>query len=456
MTVARLVSWLALLVSLSSTVVFAVIYIGSNHVAIIGQEQNVVFGIETLLNGRLLYRDPTHLPFAVTQYTPLYYEICFQVCRWLGLHANDLQAIYLVGRLTSAVATIACCCILAACMWHYGQRDAVTCIALAFSLPVLIGPWAWVARPDPLYLMLVFASLLAALRYADTLGIGPLVISCALLVAGFYTKQTAFFLFPLPIVVRMARQGWRGARLRDVLICLLVYAAGSTFLTPLMRDNFAIGLANGIDLSRAWHKVYLPMVYRVPLLLAACLAFRARMARHDWMPRAISVACLWYLLVGAVLAMKWGSLVNYLDEFIIGCLLLVGTAPALSTGFQNSRQGVVATLLLGLVIATQLTSVYDYRGSRWSAMVDRGSLYEAGHALATDDVLQGQPVLTLDTTSSLFIPDRAVFVPLDVLGTAAAAGHFDLGLVTREVQNAAILNSAIAGFCVGSAPFLMG
>ena len=79
------------------------------------------------------------------------------------------------------------------------------------------------------------------MRYAETLRLRMLVVSAMLLLAGFYTKQTALFLFPLPLGVRFAREGWSNLKLRDVVACLAVYGAGAVFMTPAMLRNFAVG-----------------------------------------------------------------------------------------------------------------------------------------------------------------------------------------------------------------------
>jgi hypothetical protein len=70
-----------------------------------------------------------------------------------------------------------------------------------------------------------------------------------------------------------------------------------------------------------------------------------------------------------------------------------------------------------------------------SAMRSRDQLYADGHALAADPELRGKFVMTLDSVAFIFLPDRAAFVPLEVLGSSAASGHFDLSHVTQAVQN---------------------
>jgi hypothetical protein len=274
------------------------------------------------------------------------------------------------------------------------------------------------------------------MRYAETLRVRMLVVAAMLLLAGFYTKQTALFLFPLPLVVGFARQGWRSLKARDVLVCLAVYGAGAVFMTPAMLRNFTVGLGNGVDLSYAFHAVYEPAIlYRVPLLLAAGLAYREAARGADWRPRAIGLATLWYLIVGAGLAVKYGSSVNYLDEFLVGCMVIAGMAPCLAPPLGGSWQRGMALVLLGLIVAAEAVSIHGNRPNLWSAVASRQQLYADGHALATDAELRGWFIMVLDTSAIVFIPAQAAFVPVEVLGSSAVSGHFDLAPVTQAVRN---------------------
>ncbi len=436
MAIDRVAKLVALLGSVCPAIVLMAVYANSANITIAGEEQNVIFSIQNMLGGEALYRDPSAFPFVVTQYAPIYYDLCVAICRWLGLQQDNLRGIYLAGRLISTAATLGTCLVMAAILARYSGLGRVTRFTLAFLLPVLIGPWACVARPDPLYLFLVAASLWAAMRYAETLRLRMLVVSAMLLLAGFYTKQTALFLFPLPLGVRFAREGWSNLKLRDVVACLAVYGAGAVFMTPAMLRNFAVGLGNGIDLTYAFHDVYVPaIVYRLPLLVAAGLAYRDAARGADWRPRAIGLATLWYLIVGAGLAVKYGSSVNYLDEFLVGCMLIAGMAPCLAAPLGGSRRRGLAVVLLGLIIAVEAISIYGNRPNLWSAITSRQELYAGGHALAADAELRDQFIMVLDTSAMVFIPERAAFVPVEVLGSSAVSGHFDLAPVTQAVRD---------------------
>jgi hypothetical protein len=416
---------LALAVGAVTTAALLFLYATSPNITISGQEQNVVFTLQTMLRGAPLYRDPSRLPFVVTQYTPLYDELCVLLCRWFGVHADDLRAIYLVGRVLSAAATLGSCAGIAAILARSLQLDRIAAAALGLALPALIGAWACATRGDALYLLCVVASLWAALEFAASRRPALLAAAALLLVVAYYAKQTALFLFPLPFVVLFARRGWRALRPPDLLIAAAVYAAGAAFLTPAMLGNFAVGLGNGIDLRAALRETWLPVfLWRLPLVLAAALALAAQ--RDDWRARAVALATLWFLLIGLVLSLKYGSSENYLDEFLLGCLLLAGVALA--------RPVCTPALLLGLVVMAEAGALYYHAGTLRSALAPRHALYAAGRTLASDPALRGQRIMALDTAVLPFVPDRAVFVPLEVLGSSAASGHYDLTPVIAAVR----------------------
>jgi hypothetical protein len=308
-------------------------------------------------------------------------------------------------------------------------------LALALMLPLAVGLWAFAARPDALYLFFVVAGLSAALSYAASGRLGMLVLCNVLLLAGFYTKQTALFMFPLPLIVCFARQGWQAFRWQNILVCTVVYGIGTCFMTPMMSRNFTVGLANGLDFAAAWRNVYLPVgLHRLPWLIAAGVAVHRAAKGTDWRLRAIALVTLWFLIIGAGLAIKWGSSDNYLDEFIVGCLLLVVMAPCLASEGRVPRQDATAFVMLCLIVVGQVTAIYFSKPTLWSARASSPELYDSGYALAAAPEIEAQHVIALDVTSLIFIPKRAVFTPIEVVGSAVASGNFDLTPVIQAVR----------------------
>src|SRR6516225_6762764 len=73
--------------------------IGSENTDIGGIEQNVVYSIQKLLYNGDLYSSPASAPFAITQYTPLYYLLCGLFAKIFHLDPSmDIHRIYVTGR----------------------------------------------------------------------------------------------------------------------------------------------------------------------------------------------------------------------------------------------------------------------------------------------------------------------------------------------------------------------
>jgi hypothetical protein len=432
----RLIAAAGLSLAITIFLGFGFVYIGSHSISVAGQEQNVIFGIQTLLSGASLYRLPDELPFAATQYTPLYYRLCALLARALGLHPGDLHELYSAARLVSAVASAATCAVVFRILSQIAGAGLVIRLTLALSVPAIMGPWAFAARPDALYLFFVVASIPPALAFADNGRPRTLAFAAALLLAGFFAKQTAFFMFPLPLLIASARNGRAAFRPRNLLVCAAVYGTGALFLTPAMLRNFAVGLGNGLDLEGALAFVYLAVLIRdMPWLLAAALAARAGAGDPDWRGRAVGRATLWFLAAGGILAAKYGSSDNYLDEFRAGLLLLVGTAPSLAI---RARGTPAARLLMVLTVAGQLSAVWSGLPTLKGAESPIQDIFESGRTLAAAPELTGQRAIVLDLLSLIFIPEQAVLAPAEVMGSAAAAGQFDVAKVQDAVRSGAI------------------
>src|SRR5215472_5037196 len=64
-----------------------------------GIEQNVIYTIQTFLSRGELYPDTYHIPFAITQYAPLYYYLCAGTARAFSIDpARDIHMLYIIGR----------------------------------------------------------------------------------------------------------------------------------------------------------------------------------------------------------------------------------------------------------------------------------------------------------------------------------------------------------------------
>jgi hypothetical protein len=355
------------------------------------------------------------------------------------LRPENVTEIYLVGRLISTAITVGSCLIVFGILSQFTRLGRVTRLAIAFLLPLVINPWSFLVRPDAVYLFFVAAAFWAALHYSELPRSRSLLISTVLLLLAFYSKQTALLLFPLPFIMALTHGGWRALNLKHLVLAAVVYGGGAAgiFVIPFMVENFTASLGNGIDMRWTLSSVDGPFILdHLPLLLLSVLAFREATAGSDWRPRVIGVATMWLLMVALGTSLKWGSDVNYFDEFVLGCLLLCGLAPSLADSEAKPQPRPPGLILLVLLLTQQALSAYLARPFIWQALKPRDEMYADGRALANDAQLRGHLIMVFDFTSSLvFVPDRAAFAPIETIGTSAANGFFDLNPVKEAIHD---------------------
>ena len=66
-----------------------------------GVENNVVYFIQRLLSGELLYTDPEKVPYSITQYSPFYYYITKSIGNLLGIQADEVMRVFMLSRSVS-------------------------------------------------------------------------------------------------------------------------------------------------------------------------------------------------------------------------------------------------------------------------------------------------------------------------------------------------------------------
>jgi Dolichyl-phosphate-mannose-protein mannosyltransferase len=432
-------SCVPLAISLGAAVFLSAAFVPSMSTDIGGAEQNIVFSIERMLLNLPLYLNPDELPFIGTQYTPVYFYVVLGVCRLLGIDSGDVHRIYVIGRIVSAIATGGCCIIIFAILRRYIRLNVVVATATAGLLPLAINKWGFSTRPDPLYLLLISASLFASMVYAESQRTSRLMLASLLLVTAFYTKQTAAFMFPLPFIVGAARHGRGTLRGRDIITSFLIYGISIACVPAIMTKNFAIDLANGIDIDSAMENVYWPVAkIMAPFVCFILIGLVRQRLLAEWAVRAILLATVWFLIVGLALSVKLGSAENYLDEFVVGCLILVGMTCGATVGRPGSEFAPRYLFLTGLIIACQLNAAYRCRPAVWHAAARQDAIYDWGQVLSTDRTMSEKRIMPLDYISLVFIPGRAAFAPFEVMGTSARAGGFDIRPVIGAIRSGLI------------------
>lgn len=288
-----------------------------------------------LLADQPIYAAPT-VDFIPFLYTPLYPTIL----AWLS-HIAPGGLTYTLGRFVS-IASFAGALILAwRFVFRHGGSSIVACVAMAIppAAFALTGSWYDIARPDSLWLLFSIAGLLLlfdAARDSDGRRRGGrtshmgVALSALLLIAAFFTKQTAS---PLLLAGGLALLllDWR---LVPTYTCTLAFL-GLPALYLVNRDSDGWFWTYIFQLHQA-HEFYARRAYiETPWVLARILG--PALALIPWaLIRRSSPALLystWLALVGVLVScVSFGTQWAYVNAYIPGVFL-----PAMAIGVAAGR-----------------------------------------------------------------------------------------------------------------------
>lgn len=367
-----------------------------------------------MLEGLPIYPPLDAVPFAINQYTPLFYWLAAGIASFVGVEPGDLDALYRVGRTISVVSAL----LLAGALYGAGRRlfDLSPLWSAVASLSVFTGlfPWNVTARSDCLYLLLGTAAVMAHLRFLRE---GRAVwqdCAAALLVLAFFAKQSAI-IFAAGIVVSTLICVPRPLLIRATVPSGAIALAGIGGLLLVLGlgvlDHIVDGVRNGRDLEL--------------------------MVRRAWLP---FVAGKFWLI---------GAAENYFLEFIITASLL---AVLWCAGIW--REKICQTALLTAVIAV---AVFGVNYGFFSGTVDR--ILNETHVQAMADAVdirknylgRGERVFTLDLALILHLKDVAIMPQISASLSSAGAGAYDIEPVKTWIASNPVIAVVEPAFCGASA-----
>lgn len=312
-----------------------------------GVEGNVVYGIQRLLLGLPLYTDPESPPFAVIQYTPLYYYLAAAVGLLTGVDAQEPQEVFVLGR-------VLCLLFNLGTVWatyRMGVRfGTARPLAAFFALLVFaLLTRHFLGRPDALYLLLFtlsMADLFRALAPGHTTR-GRLATAALWACAAVLTKQSGVLALGIIGASLLWLRRWRD-------LGLTVGLCGSVLLTAFfllgvryggeeLYRNIVIGVRNGLSLEIFQH-VFLQRSY---LLLGGLHLAGAVLAWHllqatEAPRKALAIALVLSFLFALVTGLKSGSRLNYfLENFV-----LIAVALPFAATFDRPRRPLLALLMV--------------------------------------------------------------------------------------------------------------
>ncbi|NDJ76014.1 MAG: hypothetical protein GYB65_07120, partial [Chloroflexi bacterium] len=316
-----------------------------------GVEPNVVYTVQSYLNGEAIYPDPEEPPFPINQYTPLYYITTAETARVLDLEPGvDVLQIYRVGRSISLV-----CWVLLALFTFFFTRlyipHVTICLVISASVLVIPIPWYALFRIDSMGALFgittiyLYGYYLHQAQQDDTLNRRQAVTLLASGGAGylaFLTKQNLVIFWGVVASFALFQRRFTaftllsGGALLVLIVTSLLFSNIYSLLpgnNNFFYDHVVGGVNNGTSLEEAYTRLYSVYLSRFNMLLALTLATIVYLllptARKTLWPTQPQV----YLLVWAVFVttvvnlvsgVKVGSAINYMNEALLLSVVLVG------------------------------------------------------------------------------------------------------------------------------------
>ena len=290
-----------------------------------GVESNVIYALQRLLDGYPLYVDPATAPYAITQYTPLYYYLCWLVGRITGVDAANVYQVYVLSRGVSLGLNL-----LFAFLAYLILRRVFSInswlSALAFVYAFVYLDEESFSRPDSLFnlLALLTTGFFLKLLIEEDRGkchrylIGASVLS----VLAIFAKQSAIY---LPVVLLFYLIFFL-QKLRWSMVALLTMTAtfGSLLVLSGQGDlhaflqNTVQGVNNGVSFSWFAEHIMVEHFQKERLLNILGLFtggfFLAAGRSHSL--RFLGLSIVSSFTFALITSVKIGAAPNYFTEFI--------------------------------------------------------------------------------------------------------------------------------------------
>ena len=319
-----------------------------------GIESNVIYSVLRMLDGYPLYQDPRQAPYAVTQYSPVYYYLTVGLSRLVGLTADDVYGVYSAGRCISLIANL---------FYAWGILQVTRRLQLPTSISVLVSILAFIllppqsyGRPDSLYNALAIWTIWAVLRWNVSGSTKPssygAALTALLAATALFSKQSALCL-PIIIGGYLILLSNYPRQIFPFLVWFIVFV-GALYVGLFRQDsaliyaNVVCGVSNGIDIANFHYNLIDHYLRPFVWLVVPSLAIGIRYIIFEKGARQfIGLAHLGLFLFALTTGLKWGSALNYFTEFTgLSCILVADTLWQL----QNRQSDWADIGRLGLVL----------------------------------------------------------------------------------------------------------
>lgn len=414
---------------------------------VMGEEQNVVYGLIKWMQGTPLYTDPEALPMDIIQYSPAYYYLVGTIGHVFGVNAQEPMEVYLLSRIMGLLFNLlfACSGFLIARKLGAQWWSALLWAAVLFSfLPRQVH-----SRPDALNLLFFSLCMLTffhALAVEGSRSRKLLALATVLGCLAALTKQSGVLGLGVIGAYLLFTQQWR-LLAQHVLVAALVLGTAVGVLcwhygANEVHLNLVVAIKNGIDLHTI-HRLVRMRFWSMMILQAIGVFVAWRWWRGtEPMQRGWAVAYVLSLAFGYFTSLKYGSSPGYYMEGFV--LAGAGMAALLSADLGPSRWPHVALMALAVSFLYPLLFLWGLPELLGAGPADdEREAYQSARAMAqefrTDPALEeGYVLLTRHDHLENFIVGRSVVTQKDIYVLSTSKANFDLSGLQRGLNEGAI------------------
>jgi hypothetical protein len=347
--------WFALLLAiviLGGLLAYRIMLILSYTGEVGGIDNNFVYDVTRSIGGLPIYTNPATPPYAITLYSPLYYNICALFGKLLKINPDEPIHVYQLCRTVSLICDIATCALLYGIMrarFRLAPELSMLAVACFASILCLLG--YTFSRSDSL-LLAFYAALILVLtgrsrnnKHPQLAGLGILSVCCIL------SKQNGI-IAPVLVCTWLFIQGRK-----QQVVYYLIYFLGFASVLLLYEKHYhylflnaVVGLQNRLDLSWFYTDIFkrsMNSLWVIPLVFASVLALKYWINPDSRTDKSFAALFIIQSLFSLATSFKWGSTVGYFNESLLLSFILIAKQTAIynSEPAESYARKTVAILL---------------------------------------------------------------------------------------------------------------
>ena len=325
-----------------------------------GSENGILYFIQRALANETLYSDPAKPVYAIAQYTPLYYYLIAGIARIFSIQHHQIRELFIINRAVSLVLDLCTCFVvtrIAKNVFNLSSNKASVTGIVAF---IFLLPWS---RIDNLCILFWFISLyffLKAISLPQNNFYFFLSIFFSLL--SVLSKQSGITIIIsiatwLLVTRQFKRFGFYCITIGLLFFSTLCVLSFSIDLHALFK-NVVLGVNNGFSLKN-YFTIFVGYYTSGGLFFCICFLLTVFMLvkQKEQAYRFFLWVLVIQFLLSNLFALKYGSALNYITEWMI---LMILALAVYSDKWTNLLSGIHfnAAIIVAAVIILSKTSNY--------------------------------------------------------------------------------------------------